>query len=339
MKAKPSDSRRLRRRGDTLRRLGDVVERAGPCRRSHPRSSSRRGRSRRPASPFRRQRTAAWPNPFSRSAETGRSTAATTARACASASSRRTWPSRRPSVPAKAPLDVASAGKPRPARMRAEPASQGLGITNAPGPWCRARKRSALSLWLKLMKLLLTSMPDHRGRRSSPEARTSRGLPPAALSRTNYPAKSSRSRMTGQQTVTVYFDYKSPYSYLAKDLVYELEREFPVRIDWLPYTLDIPSFRLGAGQRRGARRRGAAQCAPMVRVRYSYMDCRRQARKRGLVIRGPQKIWTRRRPHAGCYLPSARATPCCGATTMLSSSVSGSASSNRGSRCDQRGIE
>ena len=23
----------------------------------------------------------------------------------------------------------------------------------------------------------------------------------------------------------------------------------------------------------------------------SYMDCRRQARKRGLVIRGPQKIW------------------------------------------------
>ena len=27
------------------------------------------------------------------------------------------------------------------------------------------------------------------------------------------------------------------------------------------------------------------------RVRYSYMDCRRQARKRGLVIRGTQKIW------------------------------------------------
>jgi 2-hydroxychromene-2-carboxylate isomerase len=27
------------------------------------------------------------------------------------------------------------------------------------------------------------------------------------------------------------------------------------------------------------------------RVRYSYMDCRRQAGKRGLVIRGAQKIW------------------------------------------------
>jgi hypothetical protein len=44
------------------------------------------------------------------------------------------------------------------------------------------------------------------------------------------------------RTVTIYTDYKSPYAYLAKDLVYELERDFPVRIDWLPYRLDIPSF-------------------------------------------------------------------------------------------------
>jgi 2-hydroxychromene-2-carboxylate isomerase len=28
------------------------------------------------------------------------------------------------------------------------------------------------------------------------------------------------------QTVAVYIDYKSPYAYLAKDLVYELERGF-----------------------------------------------------------------------------------------------------------------
>ena len=31
--------------------------------------------------------------------------------------------------------------------------------------------------------------------------------------------------MAEPQTVTVYTDYKSPYAYLAKDLVYELERE------------------------------------------------------------------------------------------------------------------
>src|SRR5438093_685872 len=86
------------------------------------------------------------PKPFSRSAETGRSVASTMARAWASASSRVTLPSRRPSVPAQAPLEVASAWKPRPARMRAEPGSQGLGITNAPGPWCSCRNRRVLSL-------------------------------------------------------------------------------------------------------------------------------------------------------------------------------------------------
>jgi len=98
--------------------------------------------------------------------------------------------------------------------------------------------------------------------------------------------------MAVPRTVTVYSDYKSPYAYLAKDLAYELERDFPVRLDWLPYTLDIPSFlgsaRLDESGRVVEQARNAHQWR---RVRYSYMDCRRQARKRGLVIRGPQKIW------------------------------------------------
>jgi 2-hydroxychromene-2-carboxylate isomerase len=97
---------------------------------------------------------------------------------------------------------------------------------------------------------------------------------------------------TELRTVAVYTDYKSPYAYLAKDLAYELERDFPVRIDWLPYRLDIPSF-LGSARVDDSghiieEQRNAHQWR---RVRYSYMDCRRQARKRGLVIRGPQKIW------------------------------------------------
>src|SRR5438445_424376 len=50
------------------------------------------------------------PKPFSRSAETGRSVAAAIARQWASASSRVTAPSRLPSTPACAPLEVASAG-------------------------------------------------------------------------------------------------------------------------------------------------------------------------------------------------------------------------------------
>lgn len=94
------------------------------------------------------------------------------------------------------------------------------------------------------------------------------------------------------RTLTVYIDYKSPYAYLAKDLVYELERDLPVQIDWLPYVLDIPSFlgsaRLDSEGRVIEENRNAHQWR---RVKYSYMDCRRQARKRGLTIRGPQKIW------------------------------------------------
>jgi 2-hydroxychromene-2-carboxylate isomerase len=98
--------------------------------------------------------------------------------------------------------------------------------------------------------------------------------------------------MAERRTVTVYLDYKSPYAFLAKDPAYELERDFRVRVDWLPYTLDIPSFlgsaRVDDGGRVVEEQRNAHQWR---RVRYSYMDCRRQARKRGLVIRGPQKIW------------------------------------------------
>ena len=98
--------------------------------------------------------------------------------------------------------------------------------------------------------------------------------------------------MTEPRIVTVYVDYKSPYAYLAKDLVYALERDCLVRLDWLPYILDIPSF-LGSARIDDSRRiidndRNAHQWR---RVRYSYMDCRRQARNRGLVIRGTQKIW------------------------------------------------
>src|SRR6516165_12199999 len=71
-----------------------------------------------------------------------------------------------------------------------------------------------------------------------------------------------------------------------------MERGFPVRIDCLPYRLDIPSALGSATVDDNGRvieeQRNAHQWR---RVRYSYMDCRRQAQKRGLVIRGPRKIW------------------------------------------------
>jgi 2-hydroxychromene-2-carboxylate isomerase len=95
-----------------------------------------------------------------------------------------------------------------------------------------------------------------------------------------------------QRTIRVFSDYKSPYAYLAKDLAYDLERETGVGLDWLPYTLDIPAYlgsaKLDASGNVVQESRNAHQWR---RVRYSYMDCRREANLRGLVIRGTQKIW------------------------------------------------
>ena len=98
--------------------------------------------------------------------------------------------------------------------------------------------------------------------------------------------------MSIRQTVTAYTDYKSPYAYLAKDLTYELARDFPIYLDWRPYILDIPSY-LGSAPVDEAGRviEEARNAHQWRRVRYSYMDCRRQAQRRGLTIRGTQKIW------------------------------------------------
>jgi 2-hydroxychromene-2-carboxylate isomerase len=98
--------------------------------------------------------------------------------------------------------------------------------------------------------------------------------------------------MDRPNTILVYSDYKSPYAFLAKDLIYELEDQFDVHLDWLPYTLDIPSF-LGSARldERAEVIESNRNAHQWWRVRYSYMDCRRQARKRGLVILGTRKIW------------------------------------------------
>ena len=93
--------------------------------------------------------------------------------------------------------------------------------------------------------------------------------------------------MDRPNTLLVYSDYKSPYAFLAKDLIYELEDQFDVHLEWLPYTLDIPSY-LGSAtlDERGEVIESNRNAHQWRRVRYSYMDCRRQARKRGLVILG-----------------------------------------------------
>jgi len=94
------------------------------------------------------------------------------------------------------------------------------------------------------------------------------------------------------RTLKLYIDYKSPYAYLAKDPAWRLAVETGVEIDWLPYILDIPAY-LGSARVDGEGRvleqeRNAHQWR---RVKYSYMDVRREANRVGLTIRGTRKIW------------------------------------------------
>ena len=95
-----------------------------------------------------------------------------------------------------------------------------------------------------------------------------------------------------QPTIKVYSDYKSPYAYLAKDLIYALERDTGARVEWLPYTLDIPAY-LGSAKvdADGTVLEQTRNAHQWRRVKYSYMDCRREANRRGLTIRGPRKIF------------------------------------------------
>jgi 2-hydroxychromene-2-carboxylate isomerase len=116
--------------------------------------------------------------------------------------------------------------------------------------------------------------------------------------------------MPTRPRVVHYFDYKSPYAYLAQQATDALEveaRALGIAIERMPYTLDIPSYlgeaRLDESGRDVIGTRNAHQWR---RVRYAYMDCRREAARRGLVIRGPRKIFDSSIAHVG-FLWVARA--------------------------------
>jgi 2-hydroxychromene-2-carboxylate isomerase len=76
----------------------------------------------------------------------------------------------------------------------------------------------------------------------------------------------------------MYSDYKSPYAFLAFDPAFALEERYDVRLRWIPFQLRIK----GKGQR---------SLYSEYKARYSYLDARRWAKPRGIVIRGPLKIY------------------------------------------------
>jgi len=85
--------------------------------------------------------------------------------------------------------------------------------------------------------------------------------------------------MNGPEQVKLYFDYKSPFAYLAKDPAFDLPNRYAVEIRWIPFLLRIK----GKGER---------SVYSEHKARYSYMDARRWANKRGgFRIMGPLKVY------------------------------------------------
>src|SRR5258708_10713409 len=81
-----------------------------------------------------------------------------------------------------------------------------------------------------------------------------------------------------KKEVKMYSDYKSPFAYLAFDPAFALERRFRIRLRWIPFQLRVK----GKGER---------STYSEHKARYSYLDARRWAQPRGLLIRGPLKVY------------------------------------------------
>ena len=78
--------------------------------------------------------------------------------------------------------------------------------------------------------------------------------------------------------IKMYSDYKSPFAYLAFEPGLALAERFNVRVRWIPFQLRIK----GKGER---------SAYSEYKVLYSYLDARRWAKPRGILIRGPVKIY------------------------------------------------
>lgn len=91
------------------------------------------------------------------------------------------------------------------------------------------------------------------------------------------------------RTVDVWLDLRSPYSFLAKDQAYALEKEFGVAVRLRPFAIEIASaLRLDDP---------AAVARGMRKIKYLYADARRFASPRGLTILGPKKIFDEKLIH------------------------------------------
>ncbi len=88
------------------------------------------------------------------------------------------------------------------------------------------------------------------------------------------------------ETIKLYYDFKSPFTYLAMEPAYRLAETHRVRLRFIPLELAIREAYGGELEQRTQR--------DWDKVRYLYVDMRRFANERGMIIRGPQKIFDSR---------------------------------------------
>jgi 2-hydroxychromene-2-carboxylate isomerase len=91
--------------------------------------------------------------------------------------------------------------------------------------------------------------------------------------------------MADKAEIKFYFAYTSPFTYLAMEPAYALERTHRVRLRFIPYGVNIRRV-YGDTPTRSHR--------DDLKVRYLYLDARRFAQERGLTIYPPKKIYSAR---------------------------------------------
>jgi len=88
------------------------------------------------------------------------------------------------------------------------------------------------------------------------------------------------------ETIKFYYDFKSPFTYLALAPALALERSHRVSLRFIPRDFEPRAAYGGELDQR--------QPHDWNKVRYLYADVRRFANERGLIIRGPQKLFDSR---------------------------------------------
>jgi 2-hydroxychromene-2-carboxylate isomerase len=82
--------------------------------------------------------------------------------------------------------------------------------------------------------------------------------------------------------IRIYYDYRSPFSYLAKDPLYSLERNYDIHLQWLPFEFPMEQVVSLETDRSSLQ---------WKKVKYFYIDARRFANDRGIKLYGPKKVF------------------------------------------------